>query len=155
MDVDHPSGISRYKIHSNHLIKVHLKTSKVFGNIRPSIELNLHRNIYNKRQDVNAIVHTHSPFTVGVSITSKIQACYRGGQDCSWSADNNLKQTFWFEGSCRICICCVSKRCHQSSSDQKPRSCCSRKRHPSSPRCSRIPRRMGQDTYHNRDICRS
>ena len=65
-----PSGISRYKIHSNHLIKVHLKTSKVFGNIRPSIELNLHRNIYNKRQDVNAIVHTHSPFTIGVSISS-------------------------------------------------------------------------------------
>jgi L-fuculose-phosphate aldolase len=65
-----PSGISRYKIHSNHLVKVHLKTSKVFGNIRPSIELNLHRNIYNKREDVNAIVHTHSPFTIGVSISS-------------------------------------------------------------------------------------
>jgi L-fuculose-phosphate aldolase len=65
-----PSGISRYKIHSNHLVKVHLKTSKVFGNIRPSIELNLHRHIYNKRQDVNAIVHTHSPFTIGVSISS-------------------------------------------------------------------------------------
>jgi L-fuculose-phosphate aldolase len=66
-----PSGISRYKIHSNHLVKVHLRTSKVFGNIRPSIELNLHRNIYNKRQDVNAIVHTHSPFTIGISISSK------------------------------------------------------------------------------------
>jgi ribulose-5-phosphate 4-epimerase/fuculose-1-phosphate aldolase len=68
-----PSGISRYKIRSYHLVKVHLKTSKVFGNIRPSIELNLHRNIYNKRQDVNAIVHTHSPFTIGVSISSKFQ----------------------------------------------------------------------------------
>jgi ribulose-5-phosphate 4-epimerase/fuculose-1-phosphate aldolase len=68
-----PSGIPRYKIDSNHLVKVHLKTSKVFGNIRPSIELNLHRNIYNKRQDVNAIVHTHSPFTIGVSISSKFQ----------------------------------------------------------------------------------
>jgi L-fuculose-phosphate aldolase len=65
-----PSGISRYKIHSNHLVKVHLKTSKVLGNLRPSIELNLHRNIYNKREDVNAIVHTHSPFTIGVSISS-------------------------------------------------------------------------------------
>jgi L-fuculose-phosphate aldolase len=66
-----PTGISRYKIHSNHLVKVNLKTSKVFGNLRPSIELNLHRNIYNKRHDVNAIVHTHSPFTIGVSISSK------------------------------------------------------------------------------------
>lgn len=68
-----PSGIPRYKIHPNHLVKVNLKTSKVLGNIRPSIELNLHRNIYNKRQDVNAIVHTHSPFTIGISISSKFQ----------------------------------------------------------------------------------
>jgi L-fuculose-phosphate aldolase len=66
-----PSGISRYNIHSNHLVKVDLKTSKVFGSIRPSIELNLHRNIYNSREDVNAIVHTHSPFTIGVSISSR------------------------------------------------------------------------------------
>jgi L-fuculose-phosphate aldolase len=66
-----PSGISRYKIHSNHLVKVHLRTGKVFGNIRPSIELDLHRNIYNKRQDVNAIVHTHSLFTIGISISSR------------------------------------------------------------------------------------
>jgi ribulose-5-phosphate 4-epimerase/fuculose-1-phosphate aldolase len=68
-----PSGIPRYKIHPNHLVKVNLKTSKVLGNIRPSIELNLHRNIYNERQDVNAIVHTHSPFTIGISISSKFQ----------------------------------------------------------------------------------
>jgi L-fuculose-phosphate aldolase len=66
-----PSGIPRYKMHPNHLVKVHTKTGKIFGNIRPSIELNLHRNIYNKRIDVNAIVHTHSPFTIGISISSK------------------------------------------------------------------------------------
>ncbi len=68
-----PSGISRYKMHPNHLVRVDLKTSKVFGNIRPSIELNLHRNIYNKRMDVNAIIHTHSPFTIGVSISSQFR----------------------------------------------------------------------------------
>lgn len=66
-----PSGVSRYKIQLNHLVKVHLKTGKIFGTIRPSIELNLHRNIYNKRNDVKAIVHTHSPFTIGVSISPK------------------------------------------------------------------------------------
>jgi L-fuculose-phosphate aldolase len=66
-----PSGISRYKMHPSHLVKVHLKTGKVLGVIKPSIELNLHRNIYSKRMDVNAIVHTHSPFTIGVSISSK------------------------------------------------------------------------------------
>ena len=65
-----PSGVPRYKLHSNDLVKVHLKTGKVFGNIKPSIELNLHRNIYKKRRDVNAIVHTHSPFTIAFSISS-------------------------------------------------------------------------------------
>jgi ribulose-5-phosphate 4-epimerase/fuculose-1-phosphate aldolase len=68
-----PSGLSRYKIRPNNLVKVNLKTGKAFGNTRPSIELNLHRNIYNNRQDVNAIVHTHSPFTIGISISSKFQ----------------------------------------------------------------------------------
>jgi L-fuculose-phosphate aldolase len=68
-----PSGLSRYKIRPNNLVKVNLKTGKAFGNIRPSIELNVHRNIYNNRQDVNAIVHTHSPFTIGISISSKFQ----------------------------------------------------------------------------------
>jgi L-fuculose-phosphate aldolase len=66
-----PSGVSRYKIQSSHLVKVHLKTGKVFGTIRPSIEVNLHRNIYNNRNDVKAIVHTHSPFTIGLSISPK------------------------------------------------------------------------------------
>jgi L-fuculose-phosphate aldolase len=60
-------------MHSDHLVKVHLKTGKVFGSIRPSIELNIHKNIYNKRRDVNAVVHTHSPFTIGISISSKFQ----------------------------------------------------------------------------------
>ena len=68
-----PTGVSRYKIQANHLVKVHLKTGKPSSKIRPSIEFNLHRNIYNKRHDVNAIVHTHSPFTIGVSISSKFR----------------------------------------------------------------------------------
>ena len=57
----------------NHLVKVDLKTGKIFGNIKPRIEFNLHRNIYNTRNDVNAIVYTHSPFTIGVSISSKFR----------------------------------------------------------------------------------
>ena len=68
-----PSGLSRYKMQANRLVKVHLKTGKPSGNTMPSIEFNLHRNIYNKRPDVNAIVHTHSPFTIGVSISSKFR----------------------------------------------------------------------------------
>jgi L-fuculose-phosphate aldolase len=72
LDVDHPIG-TRYKIQAKHLVKVHLRTGKAFGNIRPSIRFNLHRKIYNNRQDISAVVHTHSPFTIGVSISSKFR----------------------------------------------------------------------------------
>ena len=68
-----PSGFSRYEIRAKHLVKVNLRTGKAFGNIKPSIEFNLHRNIYNNRHDINAVVHTHGPFTIGVSISSKFR----------------------------------------------------------------------------------
>jgi ribulose-5-phosphate 4-epimerase/fuculose-1-phosphate aldolase len=151
-----PSGISRYNIHSNHLVKVHLKTSKVFGSIRPSIELNLHRNIYNSREDVNAIVHTHSPFTIGVSISSRRflhvieEAKIVVGQPVIIP-----NKTLWFKGSCRICIYRFSEDCYQSSNHQKPRRCCSRQRHSSSARCSRIAKGMGKDTNYIQNIWRS
>ncbi len=37
----------------------------------PSSEYNLHLEIYKKRDDVNAIVHTHSPYATGFAFSSK------------------------------------------------------------------------------------
>ncbi|HEX7034039.1 MAG TPA: class II aldolase/adducin family protein [Nitrososphaera sp.] len=68
-----PSGVPRYKMRPADLVKVSLMTGKVVGKKRPSIELEMHRRIYNTRPDINAIVHTHSPFTIGVSISSKFK----------------------------------------------------------------------------------
>lgn len=68
-----PSGVPRYKMRPADLVKVNLKTGKALGKIKPSIELEMHRSIYNVRPDINAIVHTHSPFTIGVSISSKFR----------------------------------------------------------------------------------
>lgn len=68
-----PSGVPRYTMRPFHLVKVDLKTGKTFGKIKPSIELEMHRSIYNLRKDVNAIVHTHSPFTIGVSISAEFR----------------------------------------------------------------------------------
>jgi L-fuculose-phosphate aldolase len=68
-----PSGVPRYKMRPADLVKVSLMTGKVVGKKRPSIELEMHRRIYNTRPDINAIVHTHSPFTIGVSISSKFR----------------------------------------------------------------------------------
>lgn len=37
----------------------------------PSSELNLHLEIYKKRDDINAIVHTHSPYATGFAFSDK------------------------------------------------------------------------------------
>jgi ribulose-5-phosphate 4-epimerase/fuculose-1-phosphate aldolase len=68
-----PSGVPRYKMQSADLVKVDLKTGKTTGRIKPSIEIGMHKGIYNVRHDVNAIVHAHSPFTIGISISSKFR----------------------------------------------------------------------------------
>lgn len=68
-----PSGIPRYRMRLVDLVKVNLMTGKTIGKIKPSIELEMYRSIYNVRQGINAIVHTHSLFTIGVSISSKFR----------------------------------------------------------------------------------
>lgn len=68
-----PSGVPRYRMRSADLVRINLKTGKIMGKIKPSIELEMHKSIYNARPDINAIVHTHSPFTIGVSISSKFR----------------------------------------------------------------------------------
>lgn len=68
-----PSGVPRNKMRTSDLVRVDLKTGKVAGKIKPSIELEMHRNVYNLRPDVNAIAHTHSPFTIGISISAKFR----------------------------------------------------------------------------------
>jgi L-fuculose-phosphate aldolase len=73
-----PSGVPRYRMRPADLVKIDLKTGEAAAaggrsKRRPSIELGMHRSIYNARPDINAIVHTHSPFTIGVSISAKFR----------------------------------------------------------------------------------
>jgi L-fuculose-phosphate aldolase len=68
-----PSGVPRYNIRAGDLVKVDLKTGRASGSTKPSIELEMHRSIYSVRHDINAIVHTHSPFTIGVSISAEFR----------------------------------------------------------------------------------
>ena len=41
------------------------------GIFKPSIEWYFHTAIYRKRHDVNAIMHTHSPYTTGMALAGK------------------------------------------------------------------------------------
>ncbi|MGH9991060.1 MAG: class II aldolase/adducin family protein [Nitrososphaera sp.] len=66
-----PSGVPRYLMRPTDLVKVDLRTGKAVGRKEPSIELEMHRRIYNRCSDVNSVIHTHSPFTIGVAISSE------------------------------------------------------------------------------------
>jgi L-fuculose-phosphate aldolase len=43
----------------------------LLSNGKPSSEINMHLEIYKKRDDVNAIVHTHAPYSTGFSFSNK------------------------------------------------------------------------------------
>ena len=43
----------------------------VLSNGKPSSEVNMHLEIYKKRSDVKAIVHTHSPYATGFAFSDK------------------------------------------------------------------------------------
>jgi L-fuculose-phosphate aldolase len=69
-----PSGVPRYNLREEDLVKVNLKTGRTLGKLKPSIEWYMHLSIY-KKSKVNAIVHTHSPYTLGIaiSVTNQLQ----------------------------------------------------------------------------------
>jgi len=66
-----PSGIPRYNLHEEDLVKVNLETGKTLGRLKPSIEWYMHLSIYKKLGKANAIVHTHTlvTYTLGIAIS--------------------------------------------------------------------------------------
>ena len=73
-----PSRIPRYILQEKDLVKVHLKAKSTISDgtsdrsrdeSKPSIEWRMHASIYNKRSNVNAVVHTHSPYTLAIAIS--------------------------------------------------------------------------------------
>jgi L-fuculose-phosphate aldolase len=64
-----PSGIPRYELKDKDLVKINLHTGKALGSRKPSIEVHMHASIYKRAPSINAIIHTHSPYTLGVAIS--------------------------------------------------------------------------------------
>jgi len=73
-----PSEVPRYLLRVEDLVTIDLRTGKIIigkgegkekRKRKPSIEHNMHRQIYAVRPDVNAVVHTHSPYTTAVAIS--------------------------------------------------------------------------------------
>jgi ribulose-5-phosphate 4-epimerase/fuculose-1-phosphate aldolase len=57
-------------VRAGDLVRIDLPTGRVFGKKKPSREHNMHRIIYNVRNDVNAVVHAHSPYTIAIAISA-------------------------------------------------------------------------------------
>jgi L-fuculose-phosphate aldolase len=66
-----PSGIPRYELKEKDLIKVNLYREKIVGFRKPSTEWHMHAFIYKRISNINAIIHTHSPYTLGIAISGE------------------------------------------------------------------------------------
>jgi len=63
-----PSGGNLGKLQVEDLVVVDRKGRKLWGRGKPSIETPMHLAIYEVREDVRAIVHTHAPIATGFSV---------------------------------------------------------------------------------------
>ena len=62
-----PSHVFKGGLRPEDLIKIDLNGNIIEGRGKPSIETPMHIAIYRVRPDVNAVVHAHNPFTVGLT----------------------------------------------------------------------------------------
>ena len=65
-----PTLKSLYELNEEDIVLVDLE-GNVLTKGKPSSEVDLHLEIYKKRNDVNGIVHTHSPHATGFAFSSK------------------------------------------------------------------------------------
>ncbi len=66
-----PSGLYKPELKTEDIVKIDLSGNTLEGIFKPSIEWYFHTAIYRNRQDVNAVIHTHSPVTTGLALAGK------------------------------------------------------------------------------------
>lgn len=67
-----PSGYPRSHITSDDLLLIDLDGNVLKGNLKPTIEVPFHTEIYKNRSDINAVCHVHNPYTSGYFLSSKL-----------------------------------------------------------------------------------
>lgn len=65
------SGISKRFVGYEDIIIIDMDGNVLEGHKKPSMETFLHLEIYKEREDINSIVHSHSPFATGFSMSNK------------------------------------------------------------------------------------
>ncbi len=66
-----PSGSNYMKMNIEDIVVMDLNGNKIEGRLNPSSERLMHYQIYRKRNNVNAIVHTHSIYSSVISVINK------------------------------------------------------------------------------------
>jgi L-fuculose-phosphate aldolase len=63
-----PTGVSKGFMTPEMIVKVNLNGEIISGNLKPSSEIKMHLDIYNRRPDVKAVVHAHPPTATGFAV---------------------------------------------------------------------------------------
>ncbi|MGF3499295.1 MAG: class II aldolase/adducin family protein [Candidatus Methanosuratincola sp.] len=66
-----PSGVYKAELEEADLVRMNLDGKVLDGRWKPSSEWRMHTEIYRKREDVNAVIHVHSPYTTGLTIAGR------------------------------------------------------------------------------------
>ncbi len=66
-----PSGVDYDSMIPEDVVIVDLNGQVIDGNLKPSSELPMHLAIYRERKDVQAVVHTHSPYASAFAVLGK------------------------------------------------------------------------------------
>ena len=66
-----PTGMSYDNLVPEDIVVLDLKGNTVSGTRKPSIEVPMHLAIYNAREDVKAIVHTHSAYATAMAVARR------------------------------------------------------------------------------------
>jgi L-fuculose-phosphate aldolase len=68
-----PTSVNKGEVKKSHIVEVNPRGEVVYGIYKPSTEIKMHLFIYQRRDDVKAIIHAHPPFatafaTAGLSL---------------------------------------------------------------------------------------
>ena len=66
-----PSGFEKTALKPENLLLMDLEGNILKGDLKPTIETSMHLGIYKARDDVNAVIHTHSPYAMMLSVINE------------------------------------------------------------------------------------
>jgi L-fuculose-phosphate aldolase len=66
-----PSGFDLQEIEDHQWVRVEISTGKVLDELKPSSELLMHLECFRRRPDIQAVLHAHPSYSVGVSSAGK------------------------------------------------------------------------------------